>query len=457
VTSYAYDAANAVTQVVPPTGAPTTLGYDANGNLAVENAGGVLTTYSWDAENRLAAVAQPTGGATTCVYDAKGARRGIFTAAAISLLVPDGQVVLMETDASGTTTGEYTNSSDMWGGPTSKRCGRESSFYGFDMSSNSRLLTDGSAEEVAAYLYDAFGVRLDGGGEAGYIGSPIQVLGMDPGFGGLAAPSAPVANPFLFGGQYGYYALGPDRYAAGARVYGAGRGQWDSRDPMGFRGRDWNLRRYVANEPVTGIDPSGMSLDPSPGSCDIRFSIALFIPRATFTFLTWQGVFWTVRGDGRGYNSSTDSNRVRLDVSLNWATGRHKVVPSANESIGTDFLGNTYSCQNVSYITQNKWLFDGSGWSIDLGLIGWDCLYDVLGYHAVPGASIDVSLYLTKNVIAGDIDYKLFPADEIWMYAPHSEPRRLFGYIPPKWIQDSFGPGTLALGQTTHSSFYTGY
>jgi hypothetical protein len=51
-----------------------------------------------------------------------------------------------------------------------------------------------------------------------YIGSPIQVLGMDAGFGGLDA-FVPVVNPYRFGGQFGVRADG----AGGCTL---GRGGW---------------------------------------------------------------------------------------------------------------------------------------------------------------------------------------------------------------------------------------
>src|ERR1019366_4493002 len=50
ITNYAYNAANELTGIAPPTGAPTTITYDANGNMALENANGSLTTYTWDFE-----------------------------------------------------------------------------------------------------------------------------------------------------------------------------------------------------------------------------------------------------------------------------------------------------------------------------------------------------------------------------------------------------------------------
>lgn len=35
-------------------------------------------------------------------------------------------------------------------------------------------------------------------------------------------------------------------------------GQWLTEDPIGFRGGDSNLRRYVGNNPVTNVDPDGL-------------------------------------------------------------------------------------------------------------------------------------------------------------------------------------------------------
>jgi hypothetical protein len=42
------------------------------------------------------------------------------------------------------------------------------------------------------------------------------------------------------------------------RIYDPLAGVWLSRDPIGFAGGDWNLYRFVFNNPVTWIDPSGL-------------------------------------------------------------------------------------------------------------------------------------------------------------------------------------------------------
>jgi len=42
------------------------------------------------------------------------------------------------------------------------------------------------------------------------------------------------------------------------RWYDAGVGRWISEDPIGFRGKDANLVRYVKNSPITSYDPTGL-------------------------------------------------------------------------------------------------------------------------------------------------------------------------------------------------------
>lgn len=65
-------------------------------------------------------------------------------------------------------------------------------------------------------------------------------------------------NPYRFGGQVGYRRDAPSRQYVRARHLDTGEGRWISRDPIGFWGRDWNLARYVRNNPARLMDPSGL-------------------------------------------------------------------------------------------------------------------------------------------------------------------------------------------------------
>jgi len=60
-------------------------------------------------------------------------------------------------------------------------------------------------------------------------------------------------------GMYGYQRDEASRLWVRARALDVVKGRWDSRDPIGFRGSDWNLYRNVGNEPVNRADPTGLA------------------------------------------------------------------------------------------------------------------------------------------------------------------------------------------------------
>ncbi|MCX6382826.1 MAG: hypothetical protein NT023_25655, partial [Armatimonadetes bacterium] len=80
-------------------------------------------------------------------------------------------------------------------------------------------------------------------------------------FGTVATHVGTTATPFQWNGGSGYYQNSPTRVYVRARNYYANLGKWSTQDPIGFRGGDFNLYRYVKNRFVTAKDPSG--LDPT--------------------------------------------------------------------------------------------------------------------------------------------------------------------------------------------------
>jgi RHS repeat-associated protein len=145
--------------------------------------------------------------------------------------VRDGQNVLQEAASNLITVAQYTDSPGAWGGLTSMRRSGSSSFFGFDLSSNTRLITGVIGTELATYLYDAFGIELSSSGSE--------------------------TNFLRFGGEVGYWRDLTNWMYVRARVLDSVKGRWDSRDPIGFDGGDWNVYRYVENRPVMDMDPSG--------------------------------------------------------------------------------------------------------------------------------------------------------------------------------------------------------
>jgi len=112
--------------------------------------------------------------------------------------------------------------------------------------------------------------QLQSGAVAG-ITSSTQIaiwVGIDTGGGSLnatitsiqssALQNSSFTQPFTFTGRE--YDPASGLYYYRARYYDASTGRFINKDPIGFRGGDTNLYRYVGNNPVNWIDPWGLVL-----------------------------------------------------------------------------------------------------------------------------------------------------------------------------------------------------
>lgn len=63
--------------------------------------------------------------------------------------------------------------------------------------------------------------------------------------------------PFGFAGGIWDPETGLVRF--GSRDYDAVSGRWTAKDPIGFRGGDENLFAYADNDPINGVDLTGLS------------------------------------------------------------------------------------------------------------------------------------------------------------------------------------------------------
>jgi len=156
-----FGASNALILQTPPSGAPTTSSYDANGNLNLEDVGGGLTSYVWDSENRLLVAAYPTGQYQTMAYDAEGYRKQLInpTSSAVTSYVWDEGNVLYSVDEITYPT-EYTQKPGDMAGTISQNVLSVPGYYGFDSSGNSRIVTSATGTIAGSYAYRAFGEPL---------------------------------------------------------------------------------------------------------------------------------------------------------------------------------------------------------------------------------------------------------------------------------------------------------
>lgn len=99
-----------------------------------------------------------------------------------------------------------------------------------------------------------------------------------------------------------------------------------SQDPIGFEGDDWNLYRYVANDPIDGIDPSGLWDQAVHEQKTKQWASEVYIDLG-FTYITFRDKDSKRIGEGSGgmdiwYNSA--ANPAVLNRHFNTNRGSSK-------------------------------------------------------------------------------------------------------------------------------------
>jgi RHS repeat-associated protein len=199
--------------------------YDGNGNVL--GLGTVARTFSYDAEN-LQVTATIGSGTSTYVYDGLGQR--------VSKSV-NGQITTYVYDAFGNLAAEY--------GGDSSGCG--TCYVTTDHLGTTRLLTNSAGNVFARYDYEPFGTEIGANydGRTTAMGFTAMLDDTNPKFTGQMRDQETTLDFFSV------------RYMSGAQ------GRFQSPDP-GNAGADpsnpqsWNGYAYVANNPLSYTDPSGM-------------------------------------------------------------------------------------------------------------------------------------------------------------------------------------------------------
>jgi RHS repeat-associated protein len=109
--------------------------------------------------------------------------------------------------------------------------------YHFDGTGNTVAVTDVNQNVVNSYGYDAYGT----------VTSQLE-----------QATPVNTAQPFKFVGQFGAMAEPNGLYYMRARYYDPSVGRFISEDPLGLGGGDTNPYAYAGNNPINGIDPTGL-------------------------------------------------------------------------------------------------------------------------------------------------------------------------------------------------------
>jgi RHS repeat-associated protein len=124
--------------------------------------------------------------------------------------------------------------------------GSTDAFYHHDALGSTVLLTNASGNIVRSYEYDVFG----------QVSNPPSVDNL--------FSADPYANRFLYTGRE--FLKEANLYDYRNRVYSAELGRFLQTDPIRFDAGDGNLYRYVGNNPLNKIDPTGL-ISYAPGTC----------------------------------------------------------------------------------------------------------------------------------------------------------------------------------------------
>ncbi|HEY4233761.1 MAG TPA: RHS repeat-associated core domain-containing protein, partial [Lacipirellulaceae bacterium] len=223
-TNYTVNNLNEYTQV-----GDTAYMYDADGNMISTTDPTGTTTYAYNAQNQLSGV---TGASGTWAYqyDTFGNRIASTQNGQTTQYLIDpsglGDVVATFT-GSGALMAHYTYGL----GLVNQVAGGATSYYDFDAIGSTAGMTNTAGTYANKYTYLPFGQTQNS--------------------------TSTVANPFQFVGQLGVLEDTDNVSYMRSRYYTDGTGKFLSADLLGIVGGDLNQSRYVGNDPVTFVDPTG--------------------------------------------------------------------------------------------------------------------------------------------------------------------------------------------------------
>jgi RHS repeat-associated protein len=227
-TTYTYDDQDRLL-----TAGSTTYAYTANGELARKTVPGLPSpvAYTYDVLGNLLSVTLPDSTQIEYLVDGENRRIGKKVNGVLvqGFLYQDQLEPIAEVDGAGNVISQFVYASKahipdymVKGGVTYRIIS--------DHLGSPRLIIDTSTNTITQRMdYDEFGNVL---------------LDTNPGF-----------QPFGFAG--GIYDPDTRLVRFGARDYDAEMGRWTAKDPIKFRGRDFNLYGYVLNDSINQIDPDG--------------------------------------------------------------------------------------------------------------------------------------------------------------------------------------------------------
>ncbi len=212
--------------------------YTANGELLTKTVGTAETTYHYDGLGQLRTVTLPNGTVIDYVIDTASRRVGKqitvgTTTTFVQGFVYDDQLrCAAQVDSVGSVVARFVYASRDNVPDYMVKNGVTYRLVADELGSV-RLVVNGATGAIAQRIdYDEFG-------------RPTLVVGSWD------------VQPFGFAG--GLYDADTGLVRFGARDYDPTTARWTTKDPIGFAGGNTNLYGYAFNDPVNGLDPSGLT------------------------------------------------------------------------------------------------------------------------------------------------------------------------------------------------------
>lgn len=194
-------------------------------------------SFAWAYENRLTQVVVlgQNGSTPNFRYTPFGRRIQKSGPLGTTNYLYDGFTLIEGIDSSGNALARYAQDQGI-DEPLAELSSSTTSYYEQDGLNSVSSLSNGSGALANTFTYDSFGT--------------------------LTASTGTLSNPFQYTGREFDQETG--LYFYRARYFDQNLGRFISGDPVGFRGQDINLYRYVKNQPSGFVDPSGyVSIDPN--------------------------------------------------------------------------------------------------------------------------------------------------------------------------------------------------
>jgi len=239
--NYTYNNLNELTQSVPVAangtqGAVTAYSYNNDGDLVKKVSAGQTTTYTYDFDNRLTKITYPNATTSAFVYSADDRRLKTTEGTTVTNYLYDGQLPVIERNASNVTQNTYTNGLGYpggIGGLISQAQGTTTSWYHYVHNGDGNVSSLSNAQGNLAEMYDY------------------------EGFGNIAAQSGTITtNTRRY--QTKELNISSGLIYFGERWYDPTVGRWTTPDPLGMIDGP-NMYLFVHDDPVNFSDAWGLT------------------------------------------------------------------------------------------------------------------------------------------------------------------------------------------------------